>query len=116
MCGSGGLGLTGGIADAGCLFDALMGIHYRLADDRILDVYSDIRKQIWIDIIDPMSRVNFERLLARDANAVGDNDPFFQDCVKAETDDKLAAKLAMVSFFFLSFVLLLRLGIWIYIY
>lgn len=84
--------------DAGNLFDALMGIHYRLADDRILETYNEVRKQIWKEIIDPVSRENFERLLAPDASVAGDNDPFFQDCVKAETDDKLAAKLATVSF------------------
>ena len=42
--------------------------------------------------------INHGGLLAPDASVAGDNDPFFQDCVKAETDDKLAAKLATVSF------------------
>lgn len=98
MC-SGGLGLTGGIVDAGNLFDALVGIHYGLADDRILDRYSEVRKQIWKEIINPVSRENFERVCDPDPNTVGDEDPFFDDCVKAETDDALAANMATVSHF-----------------
>ncbi|BCR84185.1 uncharacterized protein ACHE_11587A [Aspergillus chevalieri] len=91
----GGLGLAGGIADAGSLFDALMGIHLGLADDGILDKYSEMRRKIWKDVIDPASREHFRRLRERDANTARENDEFFRLCVKAEGDEVLARELAM---------------------
>lgn len=39
----GGLGLTGGIVDAGNLSDALIGVIQGLADESILDKYSEVR-------------------------------------------------------------------------
>ncbi|KAL2218839.1 hypothetical protein M432DRAFT_390985 [Thermoascus aurantiacus ATCC 26904] len=91
----GGLGLTGGIADVGSLFDALMGIHRGLADDSILDKYSEVRRKIWTDIIDPMSRENFRRLHDQDPDKARENDEFFRLCVKAETDKDLASQMAL---------------------
>ncbi|KAL4911324.1 hypothetical protein BDW74DRAFT_7563 [Aspergillus multicolor] len=90
----GGLGLTGGIADVGSLYDALIGIHKGLADEGILDKYAEIRKKIWTDIIDPMSRENFARL-HQNAETAREKDPFFQLCVKAETDKDLSRGIAM---------------------
>ncbi|KAL4752389.1 hypothetical protein BDW72DRAFT_211985 [Aspergillus terricola var. indicus] len=90
----GGLGLTGGIADVGSLYDALIGIHKGLADEEILTKYADIRKQIWTEIIDPMSRENFARL-HQDAETARENDPFFRLCVQAETDEDLSREIAM---------------------
>lgn len=89
--------MTGGIADVGCLFDSLIGIHEGLADEGILDTYSKVRKHIWTDIIDPMSRENFRRLHDQDPNHARDNDEFFQTLIKAESDPELAEELALVS-------------------
>ncbi len=61
-CPSGGLGLTGGIADVGSLYDSLVGIHTGQADDSILDVYDEVRRRIWRDIINPVSSENMTRL------------------------------------------------------
>jgi ATP-dependent phosphoenolpyruvate carboxykinase len=94
---SGGLGLTGGIADVGNLFDALIGIHKGLADESILDRYSEERRRIWKDIIDPMSRDNFRRVWETDVETARENDPFFKICVQAESDEALARELALVS-------------------
>lgn len=94
MCYSGGLGLTGGIADVGSLYDALIGIHKGLADSNILDKYAEIRRQIWVEIIDPMSRENFARL-HQDADTACENDPFFKICIQAETDKNLSRELAL---------------------
>jgi hypothetical protein len=96
---SGGLGLTGGIADVGNLFDALVGIHENLADDSILDKYSEVRMRIWRDIIDPMSRENFRRLWDQDPEKALENDQFFRICKESETNEALARELALVSFF-----------------
>ncbi|KAL6234021.1 hypothetical protein BDW75DRAFT_241494 [Aspergillus navahoensis] len=90
----GGLGLTSGIADVGSLYDALIGIHKALTDEDILTKYADIRKQIWTEIIDPMSRENFARL-HQDADTARENDPFFRLCVQAETDKDLSREIAM---------------------
>lgn len=94
---SGGLGLTGGIVDVGNLFDALMGIHKDLADDSILDKYAEVRKRMWTDVIDPMSRENFRRLHDQDPDKARENDEFFQTLIRSETDESLAKELALVS-------------------
>ena len=96
---SGGLGLTGGIADVGSLFDALIGIHRNVASESILDTYSEVRRKIWADIINPMSRENYRRLV-RDADTARETDEFFKACVEAERDKGLATELAMVSISF----------------
>lgn len=93
---SGGLGLTGGIADLGSLFDCLNGIHQGLADDDILDRYAEIRRKIYFDVIDPLSRENFRRLWAQDPDKAKDNDEFFKVLTKAEKDQELAKGLTSV--------------------
>jgi hypothetical protein len=80
----GGLGLTGGFADVGSLYDCLMGIHTDELDDSILDQYSEIRIKIWRDMIDPMSRENFHRLW--DPAYEGKRDEFFRMCERASDD------------------------------
>jgi 2-polyprenyl-6-methoxyphenol hydroxylase-like FAD-dependent oxidoreductase len=94
---SGGLGLTGGIVDVGNLFDALMGIHKGLADDSILDIYAKVRKRMWEEVIDPMSRENFRRLHDQDPEKARENDAFFQELIKSEKDEGLAKEFALVS-------------------
>ena len=76
----------------------MIGIHKGLADDSILDKYSEIRKRIWTETIDPMSRENFRRLYDQDPEKARENDEFFQLCVKGETDAETAKELALVSF------------------
>jgi hypothetical protein len=82
----------------GNLFDALVGIHENLANESILDKYSEVRMRIWRDIIDPMSRENFRRLWDQDPEKALENDQFFQICKKSETNEALARELALVSF------------------
>ncbi|KAF2635591.1 FAD/NAD(P)-binding domain-containing protein [Massarina eburnea CBS 473.64] len=85
----GGLGLTGGFADVGSLYDCFMGIHQDELDDSILDKYSEIRIKIWREMIDPMSRANFHRLW--DPAFKEDRDEFFKMCERA-TDDAVFGK------------------------
>ena len=54
--------MTGGIADAGGLFDCLVGIHEGKADHSILDKYSEIRSQKWRDVINVTSTENLKLL------------------------------------------------------
>jgi hypothetical protein len=80
----GGLGLTGGFADVGSLYDCFTGIHQDELDESILDKYSEIRIKIWRDMIDPMSRENFHRLW--DPAFEKKRDDFFKMCEKASDD------------------------------
>ncbi|OCL06947.1 FAD/NAD(P)-binding domain-containing protein [Glonium stellatum] len=89
----GGMGLTGGFADVGSLYDCLVGIHDGLADESILDKYSNIRQRIWREMIDPISRANFHRLW--DEGAIGEREKFFALCNKAWKDENLNRELTM---------------------
>ncbi|KAF2009652.1 FAD/NAD(P)-binding domain-containing protein [Aaosphaeria arxii CBS 175.79] len=80
----GGLGLTGGFADVGSLYDCFIGIHEDQLDEDILDKYSEVRIKIWRDMIDPMSRANFHRLW--DDNYKEDREKFFAMCEQATND------------------------------
>jgi hypothetical protein len=97
MVDSGGMGLTGGIADVGSLYDSLLGIHTGQADDSLLDKYDEVRRKIWHDIIDPISSSNMRRLIDLDADTALDGDPFLQVLKRAETDKELQAQMRNVS-------------------
>lgn len=99
----GGLGITGGFVDVGGLYDCLVGLWEHKADDSILDLYSDIRRQKYKEFIDPISTENFKRLWGQDAETALENDGFLQLCKKAETDKEFAKQLQLVSPFFLFF-------------
>ena len=78
------MGLTGGFADVGSLYDCFVGIHEDQLDEDILDKYSEIRIKIWRDMIDPMSRANFHRLW--DPACEEEKQNFFKMCEKANDD------------------------------
>lgn len=78
------MGLTGGFADVGSLYDCFMGIHQDELDEDILTKYSDVRIAIWRDMIDPMSRENFHRLW--DPEFKQKREDFFKMCEKANDD------------------------------
>jgi hypothetical protein len=88
------MGLTGGFADVGGLYDCLYGVYTGQADDTILDKYSEIRRQKYIDVIDPISSGNLRRLW--DPEAVED-DQFIQMVRRAASDKDLAAQMQQVS-------------------
>ncbi|KAI1623356.1 putative monooxygenase [Exophiala viscosa] len=72
----GGLGLTGGLVDVGNLFDCFIGIHKGFTDDSILDRYSEVRREKYFSIIDPVSSANLRRLI-QDPDIAMKEDPFF---------------------------------------
>lgn len=92
---SGGLGLTGGIADVTSLYDCLMAMQNGLADDSILDKYSEVRIKKWKEMIDPISRANFRKIWAPEADT--EREEFFQMCRKMENDEQLQKQSAGVS-------------------
>lgn len=88
------MGLTGGFADVGGLYDCLYGIHTGQADDAILDKYSDIRRQKYQEVIDPISSGNLRRLW--DPEAI-EKDEFIAAIRRAETDKEFAKQMQQVS-------------------
>ena len=92
---SGGMGLTGGFADVGGLYDCLHGICSGQADDSILDKYDDIRREKYRDVIDPISSGNLRRLW--DPNAIKD-DQFIKMVKRAESDKDFAREMQQVRY------------------
>ena len=76
----GGLGLTGGIADVGSLYDALMHVQHGRCDESVLDEYSRVRIQKWKETIDPMSRKNFDLIWNPGEEAEKNRDEFWGFC------------------------------------
>ncbi|KXJ87814.1 putative monooxygenase [Microdochium bolleyi] len=89
----GGLGLTGGIADIGGLYDCLRGIHLKVADESILDKYDEKRREKYSTLIDPMSTSNFKRLWEKSPEETIATDPFFEVARKAEQDKEFSRTL-----------------------
>jgi hypothetical protein len=90
------MGLTGGFADVGSLYDAMYAVHTgKVEDTSILDEYSRVRIQKWREIIDPMSRKNFG--LIWDPALEKEREDFFQFTNKMESDRDLATQMANVS-------------------
>ncbi|KAG9233645.1 putative monooxygenase [Amylocarpus encephaloides] len=83
----GGMGLTGGIVDVGGLAECLIGIEKGLANDDILDKYSEIRIQKWKDYINPISSDNFLRVSATDPENPFEKDELLR-LVKSMEDDE----------------------------
>ncbi|CAK7222037.1 hypothetical protein SBRCBS47491_004731 [Sporothrix bragantina] len=91
----GGLGLTGGIVDAGNLADCLIGIYQGKADDSILDKYSEVRRQKYNDIINPVSSANIRRLFAQDPETALQDDAFLKMLHQGSADTSFAKKLQL---------------------
>lgn len=72
-----------------------MAMQAGLADDSILDKYSEVRIKKWKEMIDPMSRANFRRIWAEDA--IPERDEFFAMCRKMENDEEMQKQSAGVS-------------------
>lgn len=89
------MGLTGGLVDAGNLFDCLYGIATGQADDSILDKYSEVRIQKYNEVIDPISSSNIRRLWDTSPEAIK-ADPFFQAVERAKTDKAFEEQMKQV--------------------
>lgn len=90
------MGLTGGIVDVGNLADCLIGIYQNKADSSILEKYDEIRRQKYNEIVDPISSDNIRRLFDQDPDTALENDSFFKDCKRAETDIEFAKEFQKV--------------------
>jgi len=74
----GGLGLTGGLLDAAALADALIAVFRKEAPESILDKYAELRRQIFLDIVNPTSQANKRRLHEYDTETIAETDPFLK--------------------------------------
>src|SRR5579871_4353899 len=92
----GGLGLTGGMVDAGNLADCLIGLAEGIADDDILDKYDEIRRAMWHKIINPVSSDNILRMHTKDPDRALEDDEFLKVLKKAETDPQLMEQMVLV--------------------
>ncbi|KAJ9634990.1 hypothetical protein H2204_005945 [Knufia peltigerae] len=92
----GGLGLTGGLVDVGNLFDCLNGVHQGLADDSILDRYSEVRRKMYKEIIDPVSTQNLKHLL-QDPDVALKEDPLFQNMDTMQDPDAVAKMVSGIN-------------------
>ena len=93
---SGALGLNGGIANVGSLYDCLGAIHRGKADDNILDVYSEVRREKWKQIIDPQSQGMLKTLFSNPEDIIP-NHPMYKMSVLFEQHPQEAMRLAPVS-------------------
>lgn len=93
---SGGLGLTGGIVDVGGLSDCLNGIWTGQADPSILDLYDQVRRQKYKEIVDQISSSNLLRMFTNPETILEPGqDEFLTMCLKAEKDKKLAREMQL---------------------
>jgi 2-polyprenyl-6-methoxyphenol hydroxylase-like FAD-dependent oxidoreductase len=74
----GGMGLTGGILDAGALGDVLIAVMKDGKSEALLTRYSDLRRKVFVEIVDPRSQANVRRISETDPDTVGQTDPFLK--------------------------------------
>ncbi|KAK3056016.1 hypothetical protein LTR09_003252 [Extremus antarcticus] len=84
----GGLGLTGGIMDAAALADSLIVIYESKTSETVLEKYAEVRRQIFVDTVNPTSQANKTRLHDSDPDTIGDPDPFLHMLRQASADEK----------------------------
>jgi 2-polyprenyl-6-methoxyphenol hydroxylase-like FAD-dependent oxidoreductase len=94
---SGGLGLTGGLADIDSLFDCLIGIHEGKVQDSILDKYDQVRREMWYKFIDPVSSDNLRRLNGQDPEKALEQDKLLRALELAARNVELAREMQLVS-------------------
>lgn len=64
------------VLDAGGLADCFIGLHQGKADDDILDIYAQVRREKYLKYIDIRSQRNMSRIRNADPDHVLENDKF----------------------------------------
>lgn len=92
----GGLGLTGGIIDAGSVADCLFGVLAGRADTDLLDKYAEVRRNAFLEHVDPYSTRNLKRVMSYDdPEKALQEDEFLKLCKAAEVDENLGNMLKL---------------------
>ncbi|KAF4996669.1 hypothetical protein FDECE_12347 [Fusarium decemcellulare] len=92
----GGMGLTGGLVDAGDLFDCLAGIHDGRADPDILDKYDHLRREKYNQLTNPISESNLKRM-SSDPDEVEAHDAGLAAMREADKTDESSIAFQLVS-------------------
>jgi 2-polyprenyl-6-methoxyphenol hydroxylase-like FAD-dependent oxidoreductase len=78
----GAFGLTSGLLDAAALADALIAIHSGKYSANALEYYATERRKVFMEIVNPLSQSNKERLHDADPSTLGDRDPFLRRIIE----------------------------------
>jgi len=78
--------LTGGLLDAAALGDALVLLHQGKASQDILSKYAESRRQIFLDVVNPITTANKRRMHESNIDTLGDTDPFLQSIRTADAE------------------------------
>ncbi|KAL1980059.1 hypothetical protein VTN96DRAFT_4678 [Rasamsonia emersonii] len=84
----GGLGLTGGLLDAGALSDCLIAVLNNDVPDTVLDKYAELRRDIFLKVVDPTTQANIRRLFENDSETCRETDPFFRTLATASSSER----------------------------
>jgi len=92
------MGLTGGFADVAGLAECLEGIYAGKADESILDKYDEVRRNIFHQVISPISTANYLRVESDpDKVNILEEDPFLKTVHAAKSDPVIKEKLDKVG-------------------
>ena len=93
----GGYGCMTAILDIGGLADCLIGLYEGKADESILDLYAEIRREKFLKYVDARSIKNLNRITNSDPDNVLETDKFLQLLKGLEGDDEATKAFLMVS-------------------
>lgn len=82
------LGLTGGLLDAGALSDCLIAVLNNDVPDTVLDKYAELRRDIFLKVVDPTTQANIRRLFENDPETCRETDPFFRTLATASSSER----------------------------
>ena len=91
-------GCMAGILDVGGLAECLIGYYEGKADENILELYAQIRREKFIDFVDKRSRKNLNRISKMDPDTALEADPFLSLLNGMEGDEQKTREFLMVSF------------------
>ena len=89
--------MTSGLCDVGGLYECPSGIYKSIADNSILDRYSEVRREKYITMVHPISTAIFKRLWEKTPNETIETGEFFWMLRKGEDDPTFSEKLTKVS-------------------
>ena len=93
----GGYGCMTAVVDVGALADCLIGYYEGKADESILDLYAEIRREKFLKYVDARSMKNMNRIMHTDPDTVVETDKFFQLLKGLEGDDEATKAFLLVS-------------------
>ena len=92
----GGYGCMTAVLDVGGLADCLIGLYEGKTNERILDRYADVRRDIFLRYIDKRSIKNLDRVAKSDPMTVVETDKFFGILKQLQGDDEERKKFLLV--------------------